>query len=135
MRFGIIFRNCCLPALACLLASCASDPYEHNFRTSGRPLDEYVRAERGTVPRLEVITDWDRLRVLQEEGGYVVLGTSAFTQTWVPRRFALDLASRLGASLVLVFHHNKEDKEKPDPYASRFVKALYNRPSVFGPVP
>ena len=135
MRFGMIFRSCCLPALACLLASCAANPYEHNFRTSGRPWDEYVRAERGTVPCLEEITDWDRLRALQEEGGYVVLGTSAFTQTWVPRRFALDLASRLGASLVLVFHHNKEDKEKPDPYASRFVKAVYHRPSVFGPVP
>ena len=138
MRFGIIFRSCCLPVLACLLTSCIAglqqNPYEHNFRVPGRPVDEYVPAEPGTVPRLEVVTDWDRLRALQEEGGYVVLGTSAFTQTWVPRRYALDFASRLGASLVLVFHHNKKDKEKPDPYASRFVKAVYHRPSVFGPV-
>ena len=120
MRFGF-FRSWWLPGLSLLLASCAGNPYEHNFRTPGRPVDEFVRAERGSRPVLMEISDWNLLRAAQEEGAYVVLGTSALTQPWVPYRYALDFASRLGASLVLVFHHNKEEKDKRDPYASEFV--------------
>ena len=94
-----------------LLCSCKTvDPYENNYYVLADD-SEYLRALPGTEPDMQEISNWEKMRALQEEGGYMVIGISAFSQSWTPRMLALECARRNGACLVRFYHKDAVTKD------------------------
>lgn len=95
-----------------LLCSCKTvNPYENNYYSAASEAD-YVKAAPGTIPDMQEIADWEMMRSLQEEGGYIVIGVSAFTLDWAPRILALECAKRNGAAMILFHHKPGSEKAK-----------------------
>ena len=95
-----------------LLCSCKTvNPYENNYYVLADD-SEYLRALPGTEPDMQEISNWEKMRALQEEGGYMVIGISAFSQSWTPRMLALECARRNGARLVRFYHKDAAAKDK-----------------------
>ena len=95
-----------------LFCSCRTvNPYENNYYQLAE-VNEYTRALPGTMPDMQEIVDWETMRALQEEGGYMVIGISAFSRNWAPRLLALECARRNGAHLIRFYHKDATEKKQ-----------------------
>jgi len=93
-----------------LLCSCKTvNPYDNNYYALADE-SEYWKVLPGTRPDMQEISDWDHMRSLQEEGGYMVIGISAFSQGWTPRMLARECARKNGAQLIRFYHKDPVPK-------------------------
>ncbi len=109
--------------------SCYSNLYE-DYYTSTHETD-YVKTTGR--PELVEFVDPSLLKKLQEEQGYVVIGTSSFYHFWTPRVFALDCAEQHGASLVLVLHQKGDEKQKSKTVYMPVSNTTYSSGVMYGP--
>ena len=91
-----------------LFWGCASSKYVSFYSANGQADAQCAKAEM-KYPRIDEILDLEEVQSWRSKG-YEVIGTSEFEGLWEPRYYAIDVARKVGATVVLVYSRYKESR-------------------------
>lgn len=88
-------------SLIILLMGCRTNQFTDFYSSENLDVADYIPRDREYV---KIIDTFDLTNTLKKylEDGYIVIGTSKFTNEWISRILAIDTAEKKGATLVII---------------------------------
>ena len=120
-----------LPLLLILvfLSGCQGNKYEEYYSAI---LDKSDYISTDEAAKLIEVADASQISVFESNDDYVLIGTSAFKDLWVPRIYSIECAKKYGASLVLVSYQKGETKEGQVIMNVPTSQTTYHHGTVYG---
>lgn len=114
--------------LVLFLVGCQSNMYEDCY--SELTIEEYLKSDK-SIELIELVSP-TQLAQIQENGDYVLIGSSSFYALWVPRIFAIDFAKKIGASMVAFSYQQGEKMERNVTINVPTNQTVYHQGTAYG---